>query len=572
MENSYRRIIREVGEFGRFQKTAAICLAVLALPHGMHCLSMAFLGALPEHHCRLPAINTSTSAIDDFPLLSSPYRQDSLNGSIPLEMDSGGEWRYSRCLQFNFTDGLRVDTDNRTFQVQHCTDGWVYDRSHYGTSIVTQFDLVCDRAWLREFAQSVHMLGFSFGAITSGALSDRYGRRPTLLWCIFLLFTFSVASAFSPNYIVFVILKFVLGAVNVSIYYTAFVLGMELLDHSKHTMFGMCMYLFLVLGYVGLGAFAYVIRNWRKLQLAISAPFLLCLTYWWLLPESPRWLIVTGRMKQAKRVIKRAAKMNQADLPDKLYHEMDCDLIQDNGDDKNGRREHNLLDLVRTPNIRKNTLVVGFTWFVMVAVYFGLSLGSPDLPGDPYVNFIICSSLEIVAVVVAWSTMNRWGRKPPVIAAFIVAGVSCAATSAVPKDLWRVSTGLAMVGKLGVSVTYAVFPVYSAEVFPTVVRNMGIGTVSMIGRAGGILAPFVALLGEYWAPLPLLTFGVLSFLNGVAILALPETLGVPLLNTLEDAENLKGLREKNSQNTEKILSEELQKTEKIEIYDKITVL
>eukprot|EP00058_Branchiostoma_floridae_P022695 XP_002608185.1 hypothetical protein BRAFLDRAFT_125863 [Branchiostoma floridae] len=350
MENSYRRIIREVGEFGRFQKTAAICLAVLALPHAMHCLSMAFLGALPEHHCRLPAINTSTSALDDFPLLSSPYRQDSLNGSIPLEMDSGGEWRYSRCLQYNFTDGLRVDTDNRTLQVQHCTDGWVYDRSHYGTSIVTQFDLVCDRAWLREFAQSVHMLGFSFGAITSGALSDRYGRRPTLLWCIFLLFTFSVASAFSPNYIVFVILKFVLGAVNVSIYYTAFVLGMELLDHSKHTMFGMCMYLFLVLG------------------------------------------------------------------------------------------------------------------------------------------------------------------------------------------------------------------------------NMGIGTVSMIGRAGGILAPFVALLGKYWAPLPLLTFGVLSFLNGVAILALPETLGVPLPNTLEDAENLKSLGEKNLQNTEKILSEELQKTEKIEIYDKITVL
>ncbi|XP_066276613.1 organic cation transporter protein-like [Branchiostoma lanceolatum] len=566
MEYRYRRIIHEIGEFGRFQKSVAFCLAVLAVPHAMHVLSMAFLGALPEHHCRLPAVSTP----DDFP----PSWQDQLgsfNGSIPLELDASGEsGRYSRCQQFNLTDGLNGTSENRT--LQHCTDGWVYDRSHYGTSIVTQFDLVCDRAWLREFAQSVHMLGFSFGAITSGTLSDRYGRRPTLLWCIFLLVAFSVTSAFSPNYIVFVILKFLLGAVNVSIYYTAFVLGMEVLDHSKHTMFGMSMYLFLVLGYIVLGALAYIIRDWWKLQLAISAPFLLCLSYWWLLPESPRWLIVTGRMEDAKRAIKRAARMNGADFPDKLYREMDSNLIQNDGNDEKGRREHNLLDLVRTPNIRKNTLIVGFTWFVMIAVYFGLSLGAPELPGDPYVNFIVGSCMEIVAVVVAWSTMDRWGRKPPVIAAFIVAGISCGATAVVPKELWQVSTGLSMVGKLGVSVTYAIFPVYSAEVFPTVVRNMGIGVVSMIGRAGGILAPFVALLAEYWAPLPLLTFGILSFLDGVAILALPETLGVPLPNTLEDSENLNSVRGKSSENSEKILPDEFQKTEETEIYDRITVL
>ncbi|CAH1264097.1 SLC22A5 [Branchiostoma lanceolatum] len=562
MEYRYRRIIRDIGESGRFQKTVAFCLAVVALPHGIHSLSMAFLGALPEHHCRLPAVY-SPGGIPP----SWKDQLESLNGSIPLEIDASGEWRYSRCQQFNLTGGLNASTENRT--IQHCTDGWVYDRSHYGKSIVTQFDLVCDRAWLREFAQSVHMLGFSVGAITSGTLSDRYGRRPTLLWCIFLLLTLSVTSAFSPNYIVFVILKFLLGAVNVSIYYTAFVLGMEVLDHSKHTMFGMFMYMFLVLGYIGLGALAYVIRDWWKLQLAISAPFLLCLSYWWLLPESPRWLLVTGRLKEAKKVIKRAARMNGADFPDKLYYEMDSSLIQNDGNDEKGRREYNLLDLVRKPNIRKNTLIVGFTWFVMIAVYFGLSLGAPELPGDPYVNYIMCSCMELVAIVLAWSTMDRWGRKPPAIAALLVAGISCGATAVVPKELWRVSTGLVMVGKLGVSVTYAVFPVYSAEVFPTVVRNMGIGVVSMIGRAGGILAPFVALLGEYWAPLPLLTFGILSFLDGVAILALPETLGVPLPNTLEDAENLDRMREKNSENSEKILPDEFQKTE---IYDRITVL
>ncbi|XP_035673682.1 organic cation transporter protein-like isoform X2 [Branchiostoma floridae] len=565
----YETILKDyIGEFGRFQKITAFCMAVIATPMGFHSLAMAFLAAVPEHHCRLNDVLLP----DENSTFWAAYLRR-MNGSAPLELDANGEWKYSRCEQFNLTNALSAATDNRT--LQHCTDGWVYDRSHYGTSIVAEFDLVCDRAWMREIAHAIFMLGFSFGGIVSGVLSDRFGRRPTLLWCILLQLIFGVASAFSPNYVTFVFTRFFLGVLNVGIYFSAFVLGTEILDQSRRTMFGLSMALFLVLGYIGLGVAAYVIRDWWKLQLAISAPFVVFLSYYWLAPESPRWLMASGKVEETKTTIKRAARMNGVVIPDKVYDLINGNITSDQNTQSTeitGRRLYSILDLVRTPTMRKNTLITAFTWFAINAIYFGLSLGAPELPGDPYLNFILGSCSEIISILLAWSTMDRWGRKPPIIASLILAGVSCGATAAVPKDLWQVSTGLAIVGRFGVSVTYSILPVYSAEVFPTVVRNMGIGTVSMIGRAGGILAPFVALLGKYWAPLPLLTFGVLSFLNGVAILALPETLGVPLPNTLEDAENLKSLGEKNLQNTEKILSEELQKTEKIEIYDKITVL
>ncbi|XP_066276612.1 organic cation transporter protein-like [Branchiostoma lanceolatum] len=564
----YETILKDyLGEFGRFQKITAFCMAVIAAPMGFHSLAMAFLAAVPEHHCRLPGVNLP----DEHPSAWAAHLSG-MNGSVPLEFDASGEWGYSRCQQFNF-DGLNVTTENRT--LQHCTDGWVYDHSHYGTSIVTEFDLVCDRAWLRETAHAIFMLGFSFGGMVSGVLSDRFGRRPTLLWCILLQLIFGVASAFSHNYVAFVVMRFFLGVLNVGIYFSAFVLGTEILDQSRRTMFGLSMALFLVLGYIGLGVAAYLIREWWKLQLAISAPFAVFLSYWWLAPESPRWLMASGKVEETRKTIKRAARMNGVVIPDKVYDLIKGNITSDKDTESAEmieRRFYSILDLVRTPTMRKNTIITAFTWFAINAIYFGLSLGAPELPGDPYLNFILGSCTEILAILLAWSTMDRWGRKPPVIASLILAGVSCGATAAVPKDLWKVSTGLAIVGRFGVSVTYAILPVYSAEVFPTVVRNMGIGTVSMLARAGGILAPFVALLGEYWAPLPLLTFGILSFLDGVAILALPETLGVPLPNTLEDAENFKSTKDKRTETLLTGKSEEKPTLSLAKIVERVTTL
>lgn len=58
-----------------------------------------------------------------------------------------------------------------------------------------------------------------------------------------------------------------------------------------------------------------------------------------------------------------------------------------------------------------------------------------------------------------------------------------------------------MIGKLCISSSFAMIYVYSAELFPTVVRNIGVGSCSMMARVGSILAPYVKeLVSSFTTP------------------------------------------------------------------------
>nr|CAD7456248.1 unnamed protein product [Timema tahoe] len=101
---------------------------------------------------------------------------------------------------------------------------------------------------------------------------------------------------------------------------------------------------------------------------------------------------------------------------------------------------------------------------------------------------------------------------------------------------WLLIT-FAMIGKLAITASYGTVYVFSAEQFPTVIRNVALGASSTCARVGGILAPYVNLLADYWQPLPLLIFGVLALTAGLFSLLLPETLDKKLPDTIEEGEN-----------------------------------
>nr|XP_053644875.1 organic cation transporter protein-like [Cherax quadricarinatus] len=63
------------------------------------------------------------------------------------------------------------------------------------------------------------------------------------------------------------------------------------------------------------GVLAIFIRDWRWLQVAITAPAFLLLSYTWFLPESVRWLVAEGRNDEANNIIHRVARVNNVDLP-----------------------------------------------------------------------------------------------------------------------------------------------------------------------------------------------------------------------------------------------------------------
>ena len=59
-------------------------------------------------------------------------------------------------------------------------------------------------------------------------------------------------------------------------------------------------------------------------------------------------------------------------------------------------------------------------------------------------------------------------------------------------DLHALTVTLAMIGKLGAAAAFAVIYVFSAELYPTIVRNAGMGASSCCARIGGMVAPYVA--------------------------------------------------------------------------------
>eukprot|EP00058_Branchiostoma_floridae_P023884 XP_002609374.1 hypothetical protein BRAFLDRAFT_236167 [Branchiostoma floridae] len=525
----YDAVLQHLGESGAYQRRLAILLSLIGIPAGLHIPNNPNrYTAIPDHHCRMP--QTTPAGFN----LTLPA---ALNMSIPLEEVEGAQ-RLSRCRRYDVTD--QFGWLNSTTTTSTCTDGWEYDQSQYHSSIVSQYDLVCDRAWLREMAQSIFMAGVGLGGIVFGFMSDRFGRHVTLMTCLLLQLTFGVSAAFTSNLVTFAILRFLVGAVSNGAYYAGFVIGIESLGPSKRTAFGMAMCLMPPVGYLVLGLMAYFIRDWWLLQLALSLPTLPLLTYQWFLSESPRWLIFAKKTDEARKVIERIAKENGVSLSQETFEKLNgCAKVQQEQTTPSNRsRKYSVIDLVRTPQMRKITLAMNVAWLISVCVYYSLMLGTSQLVGDHYVNFVLGACVEIVAMFVAWVTMDRWGRKRPFIIFIFVAGVSCLAAAGVPHDLGVITTTFAMAGRFGISIGFCTLTVYSAEVFPTVIRNMGVGQASMVSRLGGVMAPFIGLLGNVWRPLPLLMYGVLSCVAGAAVTVLPETHGISLPNTPEDLECL----------------------------------
>jgi OCT family organic cation transporter-like MFS transporter 4/5 len=75
-----------------------------------------------------------------------------------------------------------------------------------------------------------------------------------------------------------------------------------------------------------------------------------------------------------------------------------------------------------------------------------------------------------------------------------------------------------------------------SELFPTVIRSAVLGYQNQAARVGGIIAPFIVMASAGGADgnlVPFLTFGAASVLASLLIFTLPETLGVPLPDTME---------------------------------------
>ena len=140
--------------------------------------------------------------------------------------------------------------------------------------------------------------------------------------------------------------------------------------------------------------------------------------------------------------------------------------------------------------------------------------------------------------------LPRLGRRTTLSAFMLVGGFACASIAVANNFPALVSLigGLALLGKLCISASFAVIYVHSNEIFPTSVRSGAMGLVSFAARVGGILSPYLAKLGGLLPNLHFVLFGTISLTSGYLNLRLPETQGRPLPETIADLIKMKDSR------------------------------
>ena len=288
-------------------------------------------------------------------------------------------------------------------------------------------------------------------------------------------------------------------------------------------------------GYVVLAFEAYVIHDWRTLTIISILPTLIVLLVYKSIPESPRWLVSQGRIKEAEDILRKIKKENG--YPDNEEISLKLESKGAKGEGKILQR--GITDLFTHKSVCVITVVMMLLWCVVSMVYYGLALNVKNLGGNLYINFVLGSLIELPSFLATQILLSKFGRRQSLFVFFLGGSFSCLLCMFLQLQggyyVAAIST-TALGGRFCISAAYAVLYLYSAELFPTVVRNAGMGISSFSARIGGMVAPFIVLSGDHHVSLPMFIFACTALFAGIAGLTLRETQGKRMPETFEDLE------------------------------------
>ncbi|CAJ1063492.1 solute carrier family 22 member 4-like [Xyrichtys novacula] len=515
-----------LGQTGPYFWITFFLLNTVFVSTGFNGLYIVFVGAAPKHHCLIPDVN-----------LTEEWK----SAIIPVTIVDGEEVQ-SQCSRYKLDVVANLsaegyipgrDVNLTSLEQEGCLNGWSYSKEIYQSNIVTEWDLVCDNQWKVPFASSTLFVGYLLGSLISGQLSDRFGRKKVVFISLAAQCVSVMLQSFSHSWKMFCVMFLFVGASQISIYISAFVLGTELLSKTMRVIFTtLGAFLFYCIGYMTLPWIAYGIREWRTLLAVLATTSVIYIPLWWFIPESPRWLITQGRVEEAEAIVRDAARKNKVEAPAVIFKESEA---------RPPTKTYTMLDILKSQNIRCITLMCLLLWMAINIGYFGLSLNTSNLSGDPFMNCFLSAAAEVPAYVVSTWLLKKCPRRVLLSTFLIIGGGVLLLIQFIPDSLQSVALALEMTGKFGFTMAFSIVYIYTAEIYPTVLRNVGMGMCSSAARIGSITAPYVIYLGTYNKILPYILMGSLTIASSVVNFFLPETLSKDLPETVEQMQECQGL-------------------------------
>jgi putative MFS transporter len=372
-------------------------------------------------------------------------------------------------------------------------------------------------------------LGMLAGAWFWGFLSDRIGRKTGFISTVAIDSVFGLLSALSPSFAWLVILRAITGfgvGGTLPVDYSIFA---EYLPAQKRGRYLVILESFWALGTIAVAGVAWLVvpsLGWRWL-LAISAlPGLLIFFIRRNVPESPRYLLVSGQHEKARQVLERVARVNGRELPQ-------GELVSPPPTPRGRVRD------LWTPELARTTILLWAIWFTISLGYYGVFTWLPSyfrakgmalLP--VYQNTFLLALAQLPGYFSAAYLVERIGRRRTLSIYLIASGLFT--------YLFAIATSVPLVVGMGVWMSFfalgawGALYAYTPEAYPTTVRTTGMGAASGMTRIAGALAPSLgaALMGVSLV-IPLTVYALSYIVGGAAAAVLPvETSQRPLQDTL----------------------------------------
>lgn len=393
------------------------------------------------------------------------------------------------------------------------------------STITKEFRLICGAGTWVPFASTIFFTGMLISGVVVPILGDSRGRRLSLLCSIFITTASVISLGFSPNIIV--ACCFFLGAgigfsgiEIVSLVYSTEISGKRFRNHSMTIL-----QIFWAISQVLLGFIFRFVDYWRYIFIAaIGVPCLLCfIAGWYILDETPSYLVSHGQTDAAKKVLCKMADTNRRPpFQFKLMKEIEVDnekffYIKKTAETEARNSHGNPLKsmtshtkskgpeikagvslqtkIVFGPGLRVQSLIMTFLWYTRFFAYYGLQFNIEEIGREILLNFTMMGIAEILASLASVPIKRKYTRKTSMQVCLGVCAVSCFIS-----QWFTVPVVIALTTKFSITLFYNILVTYSGEIYPTETRTQAYGLFMTVGRLAVITMPTVVGLWTYFTP------------------------------------------------------------------------
>jgi putative MFS transporter len=334
------------------------------------------------------------------------------------------------------------------------------------------------------------LLGLIIGGMVAGLLSDRFGRKKTLILSCILYSLFTIPIFFVKSYEMFAIFRIISGfGLGACIPVCSTIIS-EFAPSKHRGFFIASAFSWLVAGWVLAGVIAMLVvphMGWRYCYLIGGLAVLYAPVLAAVLPESPHWLVSKGRKTEAISIIKAMEKAAKGTTREWSAEEL---LVppppKTVGVAALFSREYRLV-----------TVGVWIMYFMGCVIVYGVTAWMPTLLYEKglslsksYIFTVMLNTASIVANGVSGLISDKLGRKKNITFSFIVAALAVLLVANVSGTLEILITCIILGFASNLALT-SVQPLI-AEAYRTEFRNVGVAWTHAFGRIGGFLAPIMA--------------------------------------------------------------------------------